>query len=104
MSVTIQAHTLQEYLYQAMPVLMEIPGLPELLHADGDNYGWLAEKYPDAVFTLMAMNNLFHHDREFSEIHQEAFSSILDGEDIPSVQFRYNRRMDDYLQAHLWDD
>ena len=66
-------HTLQEYLNQAMPVLMEIPGLPELLHADGENYDRLAEKYPDAVFTLIATNNLFHHDREFSEIHQEAF-------------------------------
>ena len=104
MSATTQVHTLQEYLDQATPMLMEIPGLPELLHADGDNYDRLAEKYPDAVFTLMAMNSLFHHDWEFSEIHQEAFSSILDGEDIPSVQFRYNRRMDAYLQAHLWDD
>ena len=28
------------------------------------------------------MNNLFHHDREFSKIHQEAFPFILDGEDI----------------------
>lgn len=56
------------------------------------------------MFTLIAMNNLFHHDREFSEIHQEAFSSILDGEDIPSVQYRYNRRMDAYQQTHLWDD
>lgn len=104
MSVTAQAHTLQEYLNQATPVLMGIPGLPELLHADGDNYDRLAEKYPDAVFTLIAMNNLFHHDREFSEIHQEAFPSILDGEDISSVQFWHNRRMDAYLQAHLWDD
>ena len=82
MSVTTQAHTLQEYLNQATPVLMEIPGLPELLHADGDNYDRFAEKYPDAVFTLIAMNNLFHHDRKFSEIHQEAVPSILDGEDI----------------------
>ena len=104
MSVTIHAHTLQEYLDQATPVLMEIPGLSELLHADGDSYDRLTEKYPDAVFALMAMNNLFHHDQEFSEIHQEAFSSILNREDIPSVQFRYNRRMDAYLQAHLWDD
>lgn len=56
------------------------------------------------MFTLIAMNNLFHHDREFSEIHQEAFSSILDGEDIPSVQYRYNRRMDAYQQTYLWDD
>lgn len=104
MSVTTHTHTLQEYLDQATPVLMEIPGLPELLHADGDYYYELAEKFPDAVFALMAMNNLFHHDQEFSEIHQEAFSSILDGENIPSVQFRYNRRMDAYLQSHLWDD
>ena len=104
MSATTQAHTLQEYLDQATPMLMEIPGLPELLHADGNSYDRLAEKYPDAVFTLIAINNLFHHDQEFSEIHQEAFSSILEGEDIPSVQFRYNRRMDAYLQAHLWDD
>ena len=44
------------------------------------------------------------NDFEFSEIHQEAFPSILDGEDISSVQFWYNRRMDAYLQAHLWDD
>ena len=49
MSVTIHAHTLQEYLDQATPVLMEIPGLPELLRADGDSYDRLAEKYPDAV-------------------------------------------------------
>lgn len=104
MSVATQAHTLQEYLNQAMPVLLEIPGLPELLHADVDCYDRLAEKYPDAVFALMAMHNLFHHDREFSEIHQEAFASILDGADIPAVKFQYNRRMDAYLQAHLWDN
>ena len=96
MSATTQAHTLQEYLDQATPMLMEILGLPELLYADGNSYDRLAEKYPDAVFTLIAINNLFHHDREFSEIHQEAFSSIVAGEDIPSVQFRYNRRMDAY--------
>lgn len=54
MSVTAQAYTLQEYLNQATPVLMGIPGLPELLHADGDNYDRLAEKYPDAVFILIA--------------------------------------------------
>lgn len=35
MAVT-HAHTLQEYLNQATPVLMGIPGLPELIHADGD--------------------------------------------------------------------
>lgn len=38
MSATTQAHTLQEYLDQVTPMLMEIPGLPELLHADGNSY------------------------------------------------------------------
>ena len=48
MSATTQAHTLQEYLDQATPMLMEILGLPELLYADGNSYDRLAEKYPDA--------------------------------------------------------
>lgn len=43
MSVTAQAYTLQEYLNQATPVLMGIPGLPELIHADGNSYDRLAE-------------------------------------------------------------
>lgn len=94
MSATTQAHTLQNYLDQAILMLMEIPGLPELLRADVNSYDRLAEKHPNAVFAQLVMNNLFHHDWEFSEIHQEKFASILDGEDIPSVQFRHNRRMD----------
>ena len=104
MAVTASVHTLQDYLDQAAPVLLEIPGLSQLMQANGNSYDVLAGMYPDAAFTLMVMNNLFHHDCELSEIHQEAFASILDGEDIPAVHFRYNRRMDAYLQAHLWDD
>ena len=52
----------------------------------------------------MIINNLFHHDRGFSEIHQQAFSSIVDGATIPSVRKRYNLCMDAYWQKHLWDD
>lgn len=98
------ATTLREYLTQALPALMEIPGFTQLMDAEGERYDALAQAYPDAVFAIMAMNNLFHHDREFSEIHQKAFSSIIEGEEIASVRFRYNRSMDAYLQAHLWDD
>ncbi len=50
------------------------------------------------------MNNLFHHDSEFSEIHQQAFSSIVEGTNISSVRKRYNLCMDAYWQKHLWDD
>lgn len=53
---------------------------------------------------MMVMNNLFHHDSEFSEIHQQAFSSIVEGTNISSVRKRYNLCMDAYWQKHLWDD
>ena len=77
MAVTASVHTLQDYLDQAAPVLLEIPGLSQLMQANGNSYDVLAGMYPDAAFTLMVMNNLFHHDCEFSEIHQQAFSAII---------------------------
>ena len=79
-----------------MPVLAKIPGFFEIVNAD--------EKRYDAAFAAMIINNLFHHDREFSEIHQQAFSSIVDGATIPSVRKRYNLCIDAYWQKHLWDD
>lgn len=97
-------HTLEDYIAQAMPALTEIPGFTALAKADGQDYDALAVKYPDAVFALMIANNLFHHDREFSEISQQAFFSIMDGVDIPSVRLQYDRCMDAYFQTHLWDD
>lgn len=104
MAVTASVRTLQDYLGQAAPVLLEIPGLSQLMRADGNSYDVLVGMYPDAAFTLMVMNNLFHHDCEFSEIHQQAFSAIIDGADIPSVHRRYDLYMDAYWQKHLWDD
>lgn len=75
-------HTLEDYIAQAMPALTEIPGFTALAKADGQDYDALAAEYPDAVFALMIANNLFHHDREISEITQQAFFSIMDGMDI----------------------
>lgn len=99
---------LQSILYRTIltgaPVLLQIPGFPQLVQADGNSYDTLAKKYPDAAFTMMVMNNLFHHDSEFSEIHQQAFSSIVEGTNISSVRKRYNLCMDAYWQKHLWDD
>lgn len=67
MAVTAPIHTLQDYLNQAAPVLLQIPEFPQLVQADGNSYDMLAKKYPDAAFTMMVMNNLFHHDSEFSD-------------------------------------
>lgn len=97
-------HTLEDYIAQAMPALTEIPGFTALAKADGQDYDALAIKYPDAVFALMIANNLFHHNWEISEITQQAFFSIMDGVDIPSVRCQYDRRMDVYFQTHSWDN
>lgn len=104
MAVTASIHTLQDYLDQAAPVLLEIPGLSQLMQANGNSYDVLAGEYPDAAFTLMVMDNLFHHNCEISEIHQEVFTSIVGGTDIPSVRSRYDLCMDAYWRKHLWDD
>ena len=97
-------HTLEDYIAQAIPTLAEIPGFTALANADGQDYDALAAKYPNAVFALMIANNLFHHYREISEITQQAFFSIMDGMDIPSVRCQYDRRTDAYFQTHLWDN
>ena len=97
-------HTLENYIALAMPALTEIPGFTALAKADGQDYDALAAKYPDAVFALMIANNLFHHNREISEITQQAFFSIMDGMDIPSVRRQYDRSTDVYFQTHSWDN
>ena len=97
-------HTLENYIAQAMPALTEIPGFTALAKADGQDYDALAAKYPDAVYALMIANNLFHHNREISEITQQAFFSIMDGMDIPSVRRQYDRSTDVYFQTHSWDN
>lgn len=87
-----------------MPALTEIPGFSALAKADGQDYDALAVEYPDALFALMIANNLFQHNREISEITQQAFFSIMDGMDIPSVRLQYDRRTDAYFQTHSWDN
>lgn len=97
-------HTLEDYIALAMPALTEIPGFSALAKADGQDYDALAAEYPDAVFALMIANNLFHHNREISEITQQAFFSIMNGVDIPFVRLQYDRRTDAYFQTHSWDN
>lgn len=96
--------TIQYYFDKARPVFLTIPGMTELSGAEGDDYEMLARQYPDAAFALSTASNLFQHDRELSEIHQQAFFAIVEGEDISSVRSRFERSTDIYFQKHLWDD
>ena len=84
--------------------LHRIPGTYELLHSNGDQRSMLEKKYPDAVFALSIVSNLFFHDRELTNIHMSAYTGILNGENIADVRFRYDNAMKNYWERHLWDD
>ena len=82
-----------------------IPGMRELRQASGeDQLRQLQTRYPDAAFALMTAGNLFCRDRELNDIHLKAYRSILDGEPVANVRFRYDYELEAYLERHLWDD
>lgn len=63
----------------------------------------LEQKYPDAAFALNISSNLYFHDRELTNIHMNAYSSILKGDPIADVHFRYDKEMAAYHARHNWD-
>lgn len=48
--------------------------------------------------------HIFNHNRELSEITQKAYFSILNGENIASVRYAYDKATDEYWKRHMWDD
>lgn len=101
---TATVHTMRYYRQKEAIVFSTIPGMEEFFHADRDALPDLEVKHPDAAFALMIADNLSTGDREQNMIHQRAYFSILNGEDISTVRFRYDRDMDAYVQRHMWDD
>ena len=97
-------HTLQQLRAREATVFPRIPGMSSLLRAAPAERSDMEERYPDAAFALRTSNELFHHDRELSLITQRAYFSILNGEEIASVRFRYDKDMELYIQEHMWDD
>lgn len=85
-------------------VFSTIPGMNELLQAAPAEKAEVEAKYPDAVFAVVIASSLFNHNRELSEITQKAYFSILNGENIASVRFAYDKATDEYWKRHMWDD
>lgn len=98
------SHTMQYYRDKERTVFSQIPGVTQLLRAAPSEKDALAEEYPDAVFVLMVADNLLGHDREQCAINQSAYFSILNGENIADVRFRYDNAVKKYVERHLWDD
>lgn len=96
-------HSREYFQKKESAVLRQIPGVKELLNAYDVERPALEKKYPDAAFALNISSNLFFHDRELTDIHMKAYSSILKGDPIADVHFRYDKEMDAYHTRHNWD-
>lgn len=96
-------HTRQDLQRQEGAVFNSIPGMNILCHASPESIPELEVQYPDAAFALMIAGNLFVGDREQNEIHQKAYTAILNGESITGVRFKYDYDLESYLLKHMWD-
>ena len=103
MSTTPTHRTWQELMQQQEAAFRHIPGINALRHAVPEQIPELKVKYPDAAFALMISDNLFLGDREQNEIHQKAYTAILNGQSITAVRFKYDCDLESYLQKHMWD-
>ena len=96
-------HTRQDLQRQEDAVFNSIPGMNILRRASPESIPELEVQYPDAAFALMIAGNLFVGDREQNEIHQKAYTAILNGESITGVRFKYDYDLESYLLKHMWD-
>ena len=96
--------TMQDFKAREVAAFSSIPGMNELLQAKPNEVPDIEVQYPDAVFALQTANSLFNHNRDMSVITQRAYFSILNGENISDVRFRYDREMTEYWKQHMWDD
>ncbi len=81
----------------------KIPGMTELLHTPPEKGDDLENRYPDAAFALMVAGHLSMGNQEQNAIHQKAYLSILGGEPVQNVRFRYDYDLEQYLERHMWD-
>lgn len=81
----------------------KIPGMAELLHTPPEKREDVEGRYPDAAFALMVASHLSMGNLEQNAIHQKAYLSILGGEPIQNVRFRYDYDLEQYLERHMWD-
>lgn len=95
--------SMQDYQLREQAAFSRIPGMEELLRTAPEKWGEAELRYPDAAFALMVANHLSMGNQEQNAIHQKAYLSILGGESIQNVRFRYDYDLEQYLERHMWD-
>lgn len=102
-SNSIQMNNREFFRQREAAALCRIPGVRELMSAQGDQRPALEQKYPDAAFALDILSNPFVQNRELGSIRMDAYSAILNGEAIAGVHYKYDRQMEAYVSRHNWD-
>lgn len=102
-STTQPKQSMRSFQLREQDVFSKIPGMQELIHAAPDKRNDAEMRYPDAAFALMVANHLSMGNQEQNAIHQKAYLSILSGESIQNVRFRYDYDLEQYLERHMWD-
>lgn len=102
-SIEQTAHRMRDFQSREQAAFSRIPGMEELLRAAPEARGDAELRYPDAAFALMVANHLSMGNQEQNAIHQKAYLSILGGESIQNVRFRYDYDLEQYLERHMWD-
>lgn len=97
-------YSMQDLRTREMAAFCSIPGMYELMQAEPDQKDEIGAQYPEAAFAIMIAGSIFNHNRQLGEITQKAYFSILNGKNISSVRFTYDRATDEYWKQHMWDD
>lgn len=102
-STTQPRQSMRSFQERERDAFSKIPGMQELMHTAPDKRNDAEMRYPDAAFALMVANHLSMGNQEQNAIHQKAYLSILSGESIQNVRFRYDYDLEQYLERHMWD-
>lgn len=102
--MSMTASNIRYYTDRERVVYQKISGMNEVLTAKPTDRENVSAKYPDAVFAIMIHDEMVCSIEGIRNIAQKAHTSIMDGENMENVRFRYTKEMDEYFREHTWDD
>jgi len=98
------ASNIRYYTDRERAAYQKISGMNELLTAKPADRENVSAKYPDAAFAIMIHDEMVCGIEGIRNIVQRAHTSIMEGENIENIRFRYTKEMDEYFRVHTWDD
>ena len=102
--MSMTASNIRYYTDRERVAYQKISGMNEVLGAKPSDMEKVSAKYPDAVFAIMIHDEMVCGIEGIRNIVQRAHTSIMEGENIENIRFRYTKEMDEYFRAHSWDD